>query len=226
MKKLNPKSKRVFFTSFTAVLFLLIIVGCTNKSNKEVVTAISLSKMNVLYIGVDNPVVIAVSGHSSDEIEVSVPDETAKITATGEKGQYIINPKRPGVLTIVVKAKGIQVLEAMFRVKALPNPVVMVNGQQGGYVEKDILAGQEEVIAFMPNFDFDLKFVVQSFVVSTADKNGSMIQISSDSNKLTGQQKELIKNLKKGQRVNFEEVKALGPDGSIRDLPAIVFEII
>ncbi len=226
MKKLNPKLMRVFFTTITTVLFILMVAACTNKSNKEVVTAISLTKMNVLYVGVDNPVVIAVSGHSSDEIEVSVPDDAAKITVTGEKGQFIINPKRPGVLTMVVKAKGITMLEAMFRVKALPNPVVMVNGQQGGYVDKDVLAAQEEVTAFMPNFDFDLKFTIQSFVVSTADKNGYMIQISSDSNKLTEQQKELIKKLKKGQRVNFEEVKAMGPDGSIRDLPAIVFEII
>ncbi|MCK7528819.1 MAG: hypothetical protein MZV64_70335 [Ignavibacteriales bacterium] len=46
---------------------------------------------------------------------------------------------------MVVKAKGVVVLEAMFQVKAMPDPVVMVNGQKGGKIEKDVLAAQEEV---------------------------------------------------------------------------------
>lgn len=223
MKKLNPNARLLFLACSVIVSILIVSAACTQKGSDNVVTAISLTKMNVLYVGVDNPVAIAVSGHSSDEIEASVLDDAAKIT--GEKGQYIINPKRTGVLTLVVKAKGVTMLEAMFRVKALPDPAVMVNSQQGGYIDKDVLAAQEEIMAFMSNIDFDLKFTIQSFVVSTADRNGYMIQISSDSNKLTEQQKELIKNLKKGQRVNFEDVKAMGPDGSIRDLPPIVFEI-
>jgi len=226
MKKLNPNARLLFVACSVIILVLLLSPSCTQKGTDNVVTSISLTKMNVLYVGVDNPVVVAVSGYNSDEIEVSVLDEAAKITVTGEKGQYILNPKRPGTLTMVVKAKGVVVQEAMFRVKAMPDPAAMVAGKKGGKIEKDVLLEQKEISVVMENFDFDLKFTIQSFTFSTTNKKGYYRSLPVQGSVFSQELLNLFKNIKSGERFNIEDIKVIGPDGGIRDLPSIVFEII
>ncbi|MCK7528818.1 MAG: hypothetical protein MZV64_70330 [Ignavibacteriales bacterium] len=74
MKKLNPNAKIQSLALFSSCFNPACkFAACTNKGNQaRWLLAISLTKMNVLYVGVDNPVVVAVSGYTSDEIEVSV----------------------------------------------------------------------------------------------------------------------------------------------------------
>jgi len=78
----------------------------------------------------------------------------------------------------------------------------------------------------MENFDFELEFKIIEFSVSTTDKGGYTIQQKTTGNKFTQAQYNLLKDIRRGQRVNIEDVKAVGPDGSVRNLPPIVFEII
>jgi len=74
------------------------------------------------------------------------------------------------------------------------------------------------------NFDFDIKFSVVSFVLSTAtpDSNKGIGEISK-SNKFTNQQIDLIKSLVKNQKIMFEDIIVVGPDGMQRKLNPIVF---
>jgi hypothetical protein len=76
----------------------------------------------------------------------------------------------------------------------------------------------------MQNFDFDLSFDVVGFVMSI-NIEGYINDIKSNSGKITSEHKELIRKVKEGGRVYFEDVKAIGPDGSVRKLNTIVFKI-
>ena len=76
----------------------------------------------------------------------------------------------------------------------------------------------------MENFDFDLKFNVTSFTISTRTKDGFIIDKRSDSDKINSEQKQLLAGLTRGQKIYFEEIKAKGPDGTERDLGAISFK--
>jgi hypothetical protein len=111
-----------------------------------------------------------------------------------------------------------------FRVKTVPNPVTMVNGQKGGLISQGVLLAQIGVIAEMENFDFDLKFTVTEFTVS-AVVQGFVREYTSKSNKFTPDQKSLIKNLSRGNNVYIQDVKAVGPDGSTRSLSTINFKL-
>jgi hypothetical protein len=42
--------------------------------------------------------------------------------------------------------------------------------------------------------------------------------------KITGAQRDIIGNLKKGDKVYFDNIKAVGPDGKPRELPTISFK--
>jgi hypothetical protein len=98
-------------------------------SIKDKVTAISPTRMNVLYFGVSNPVSIAVSGVPKDQIIVEMDNGSV----TGENGNYNVIPKKFGIVSIHVFVKdknGLknQVSNQPFKVKHLPDPLAVLYG--------------------------------------------------------------------------------------------------
>lgn len=188
---------------------------------------VSPTKMNVFYVGVENPVSISIAGVPGDKITPSITNASIRKQKDGE---YIVLPKRPGnsLISVIAEIDGVSrnMGVAPFRVKGLPDPIVQVAGKQGGKIEKNVLAAQSGVFAVMDNFDFDLEFKIIEFKVSTTDRGGYTIDAGTKGNVFTKAQQDLIKNLRKSQRLNIEDVKAIGPDGSVRNLAPIVFEII
>lgn len=186
---------------------------------------ISPTKMNVFYIGVDNPVDISVPGVASANLIPSISSGSITKAANG----YVVKVKQPGKTVISVSTKsngGTKSMGSMeFRVKKVPDPVAKVAGQKGGNITASLLQAAKQVDAVMENFDFDLKFNISEFNVSTKTKDGYTIDKKSTSNKITSEQKALLSGLKKGQKVYFEEIKAKGPDGSIRDLGTVMFKV-
>jgi gliding motility-associated protein GldM len=188
---------------------------------------VSPTKMNVFYVGVDNPVSVSIAGVPGDKIFPTITNGTIRKQRDGE---FIVNPKRPGNSLISVSAEIDGDRKRMgvspFRVKALPDPTIQVAGKKGGKIQRNVFSAQAGVFAVMEDFDFDLEFKIIEFTVSTTDKGGYFIGETTKGNIFTKAQKGLLKNLRRGQRVNIEDVKAIGPDGSVRNLAPIVFEII
>lgn len=188
---------------------------------------VSPTKMNVFYVGVENPVSISIAGVAGDKIFPTITNGRIRKQRDGE---YIVLPKRPGnsLVSVVAEIDGVKrnMGVAPFRVKGLPDPTVQVAGKKGGKIQKNVLAAQAGVFAVMENFDFDLEFKIIEFTVSTTDKGGYYINETTKGNVFTPAQLGLIKGLRRGSRLNIEEVKAIGPDGSVRNLAPIVFEII
>jgi len=188
---------------------------------------VSPTKMNVFYVGVDNPVSVSIAGVPGNKIVPSITNARIRKRSDGE---YIVNPTRPGNSIVSVQAEIDGVMKnmgtAQFRVKPVPDPVVKVAGKQGGKIEKNVLAAQAGVFAEMENFDFDLEFKIIEFTVSTTDRGGYFKGEKAKGTNFTQAQYDLINNLRRNSRVNIEDVKAVGPDGSVRNLPPIVFEII
>jgi gliding motility-associated protein GldM len=182
---------------------------------------VSPTKMNVFYIGVDNPVDVSVAGVPPENVDINMTNGKAK---KRRGGSYIVNPRRPGNSLVRVYAKIDGKRRSMgqkeFRVKRVPDPVATINGQKGGGISKNVLIAQVGVAAEMENFDFDLKFRVTEFTVS-ATIGGFLKEATSKNYKLTKEQKSIIQSLSKGQRIYIQDIEAVGPDGSVRKLPAI-----
>jgi hypothetical protein len=199
------------------------------KPKKKKVMAVSPTKMNVLYLGADNPVSIAVSDVSPEKLNVTVSNGTI-INAKADQsqpnydGQYIIRPKQVGmeILTIFNGKEKIGIME--FRVKNVPDPVAKVAGLKGGTINKTELIQQKIVQADMEGFDFDLQFTVTEFTLSYAN-NGYVNNYVSKSNKITDEQKALFEKLNSGDNIYFQDIKCIGPDGKIRGLSALYFKI-
>ena len=78
----------------------------------------------------------------------------------------------------------------------------------------------------MENFDFDLNWEVVSFIMSATVPNSTIVreEISKGAD-FSEMQTDLINSLITNQKLMIEEIKARGPDGSVRKLSPIVFTI-
>jgi gliding motility-associated protein GldM len=187
---------------------------------------ISPTKMNVFYVGVDNPVSLAVPGMSSDAIQ---PEITNGEIHKGSDGTYIVRPKRAGQnseITVYAQMNGQKrkLQTQTFRVKDVPDPVAKVADMRGGTIRRNLLLAAGRVDVVMENFDFDLKFTVQGFNVLTIVDGYSNIA-ESRSGAYTAEQTKMFQNAKRNQVVIFEDIMVKGPDGSQRKLPPISFKI-
>jgi len=187
---------------------------------------VSPTKMNVFYVGVDNPVDISVPGIASSKLVPSISQGSIR---RGSKGGYLVKVRRPGKAKISVSAKlstGTKSMGAKdFRVKKVPDPVAKVAGVKGGAIPHSRLQAANRVDAVMENFDFDLRFNITSFVVSTKTRDGYVIDKPASGSRITSEQKALIRGARKGQKIYFEDIKSKGPDGSIRNLGTLMFKI-
>jgi hypothetical protein len=79
--------------------------------------------MNVLYIGIDNPITIAVSGYKSEDLIVTMQNGSI----TGKEGKYIahVTNIEQAVIIIETMENGKKVLlgTQVYRVKRVPDPI-------------------------------------------------------------------------------------------------------
>lgn len=188
---------------------------------------ISPVKMNVFYEGVENPVEVSVPGVPSENLSVNITN--ARAVKRGN--QYIVSPNpgsSGGESVISVSAKinnrDQNLGRQIFRIKRVPDPIAKIGGIREGSMNKALLLAQMGVVAEMESFDFDLNWRVSRFSVSTI-RQGYQVEETSDSNLLNDKQKELIRGTARGQKVYFENIRAVGPGGTIRSLGSITITI-
>lgn len=180
---------------------------------------VSPSKMNVLYRGVDNPIDVSASGFSADKLIIQIDNGTSKKTAAG----YIIQPgsgKGTDVSVFAMMDKVKKFLgKITFRVKNVPDPLVRIQGITGKSVDKVYAAGADGVKAEMPpDFDFDISYIVKSFTFSL-NSDGYENSISNDGWRFNDKAKSMLSRLKAGNKITIEDIKIIGPDGTVRDYP-------
>jgi len=175
---------------------------------------ISPSKMNVFYIGVDNPVDISVPGGP----ERIIP--TISIGSIRPEGkQWIVNgltnTAKEAIVSVsaVFSGKTKSMGSSTFRLKKIPTFNAMIDGNpDGGLISRnDVPIGY--IAAGKPvGFDFDLSYKVTSFVfLSNMDGSGTELKVTG--NHLPEDILNKIKKAKKGSRIWVEDIMAIGPGG-------------
>ncbi len=188
-------------------------------------TTISPTRMNILYFGLPNPISISVPGISSRDIIVSMQNGRIERTTNG----FLAYPEKVDLdATINVSATVDKVAKQMgsmlFRVKRVPNPIATVALKYEGVIDKNELMAEQGVFAEIPDFEFDMKFQVLSFVVSTT-KGGFLVEKSVNGARFSQEQRDLFNGLTRGSRLYIDNITAKGEDGLTRTLSPISFKI-
>jgi gliding motility-associated protein GldM len=191
---------------------------------------VSPTAMNVLYQGIQNPLDISVPGVGSDKLTVRMTNgELKKGKYKNYRGEWVAQPRTVGqnaeiIVSANINGKVQTFPPVEFRVRRLPDPEARFANMKEGNVLRSVAAAQQVVTAVLENFEFDLTYTVTGFTVSVNDK-GFEITAESNNNRLTDKQKGLIANLRAGQKLIIEKIKAVGPDGRTRDLNPIILKI-
>ncbi len=174
--------------------------------------AVMLDKMNVFYIGVDNPITIS-SGSGWDKTTVT----PSGCTMTGSGSNRIVRVSAVGAASITVSADGKQ-SKFDFRIKRIPDPIIKVGPSGGGKMQAVVFRNQQFVRADLENFDFAATFSVTGATVyfnNPGDRNVKQISLTSGN---LGAAAEYMKSLVPGSSVIFDNIRVVGPDGVTRTI--------
>lgn len=191
---------------------------------------VSPLKMNVLYIGVDNPVGISSPGIPEGNIQPSIANGVLKRDPSGKNWIARIDKMPKGVSKTTISAtakvdKKDQLLGSMeFRVKRVPTPTAEIAGQTDGQIDKNRLLAAGAIIPNMRDFEFEIYYEVTGYTFGTI-VNGDWIPKNVRGNRFTDEITSIIRNGRRQQKFIFENIKAKGPDGSIRSLNPVNLEL-
>ena len=183
---------------------------------------VSADKMNVFYIGVDNPISVAVAGAPSSQVKVN---GSGPISVSGSNGKFVVKATRPGEAKITVSAPGIN-KSVDFRVKRIPDPVARLSKSNGGAMGNGEFKAQAGVGAFLDNFDFDAKCNIQGFNLTRVAKRADPVEAINGGARYSDKAKRLVMQAKPGDIFYFDNVKARCPgDSAGRKINSMVFKI-
>ena len=189
---------------------------------------ISAKKMNVFYIGVDNPVSIDISGIPKESLTPAISCGTIKPDLSSN--DWVVNVPvgcNDAVVTLATNINGVQKYlgSKTFRVKKLPDPAATIGGKNSGVINRDIMIAAGALAPKMPDdFEFDHSFVISSFTM-TVQRGFKVYNLDSKNAYLTTEMIDQIKQTNRGQSVVFENIMARDPDGIERTLSPIVLTI-
>ena len=190
-------------------------------------TSISADKMNVLYIGLQNPISISAAGVPAEQVSASISG--GNIAKRGS-GEYIVTVSQPGKAVINVVAnidgKTKSLGQKEFRVKRVPDPVLKVGMNKGGSMKAADFKVQGGLRADLEDFEFEgVKYEVIGYRVGISAKGKEYQEGDATSAYFPGSVAASIRSLRPGDEVYFENVKVKGPDNLIRSMPSTIFKL-
>ncbi|MBC8172905.1 MAG: gliding motility protein GldM [Chitinophagales bacterium] len=177
---------------------------------------ISPTAMNVLYVGVDNPVKISVPGYTSDKVTASGCN-IKKVN--GE--EYMANPTETGLQTITVSvntAEGGKTDKAEFRVRRIPDPYAYMSTSKGGTLKVGEFKATSRIDAKNPDFVFQIPYTVAGFEMVYAPKQGGVVSDYSNSGTFSSLMEDIKKKARAGDTIVLPVVKVRMPDGTTRSV--------
>jgi gliding motility-associated protein GldM len=184
--------------------------------------SVFLEKMNVLYVGVENPMTI--SGGSGKREAMRVSFAGGNISNTGGD-KWVAKPTQTGMSEIVVTTDR-QTFKFPMRLKQLPLATGFVGTSKGGRVPAATFKAQGGLIARLEDSEFQVAYVVQSYTLAA---NGGPFQTytaaPNEGNRWNGNAANIVSRATPGTTLFFDQILVKGPDGKVREIAPMVFQL-
>jgi len=190
---------------------------------------VSPVKMNVFYIGVDNPVEVSASGVSSNQLKVSMSGAGGGTITPGAGGIFNVKVTKPTKVgefaKINVNAPGMTASKD-FRVKRIPDPLAKLANKVSGSLNAGQLKVQKGIIPTLEGFDFDAKCRIEGFrLVRVPRRDDPKIAVNPGAS-FKGDALKYINQASPGDRYFFENVRCKCPgDIASREINPLTFTI-
>lgn len=194
--------------------------------------SIELSKMDVLYVGVDNPIQVFQTDTSTAEIRLQANRGTLTKVANG---RYVLNVNSPGTLVLRASVdENKPILSKTLRVRNVPDPTPGLGTTliPSDSLPVEVFKAQKGILAQLDNFDFEVSCAVQRYKITHVGRDplsGELISrtLSNAGPSFELASLELIDAAVTGDLFIFSEIEArcLG-DVRPRELTPLVFHLV
>lgn len=187
---------------------------------------VAADMMNVLYAGYQNPISISVPGVPANAVTATMIG--GSFSSKGN-GHFIAVPSAVGhdvSIHVTARDKGqTRTLPPfVFHVRKLPDPTAYIglgtNRFRGGGLSKASLMQANGIKAAIDDGLLDIEFKVLSFETVFFDNMGNAVPMASAGSMFSERQRDAFRKLSRNKRFYISRVKAVGPDGITRNLPA------
>ena len=186
--------------------------------------SIFLEKMNVVYIGVANPMTISGGSVGAEKVHVNFASPGATLTKTSGD-HYEARATTPGMSKIIVTAAG-KNFEFPIRVKNLPLPAGFIGSKKGGAISSAEFKAIGGLIARLEDSDFEAPFKVVSYKMGFIGGGiSSYNEAGNEGNRWSGNAASLVARSTPGTNVFFDQIRVVGPDGKQREIQPMVFSL-
>ncbi|MGG9961604.1 GldM family protein [Ferruginibacter sp. SUN106] len=170
--------------------------------------AVSLDKMDVFYIGLDNPITIA---SPTGMEQTGVSGTGCVISGSGPK--RTVSVSAPGTCTITVSPKGSTPFSHTYRIKRIPEPEFKVGSGKPRMPSVEF-KNQTACRADMgPDFIYDVKYSVLSATVYFSGAGFPNVATTTINSNNLSALSSYFSRCVPGTSITFDNVKVQGPDG-------------
>jgi gliding motility-associated protein GldM len=191
---------------------------------------ISPTKMNVLYIGLDNPIDISSPGVPQSNVSASINGGGTLVK--NADGSYAARVTQQGTVKITVNAKvdnkQLQMGEQEFRVKRVPDPVSTLDGvYETGRITLSKIKSTRGVVALLKDFPYGTKYTVVSYEISYRSiKDGNITPPKQMHGPLFDTNVQgFLKRMVVGDGLIIDNIIVNGPGGN-RKISAMTFDVV
>jgi len=179
---------------------------------------ISATKMNVVYIGLENPISVSVPGVSAREVQVTC-SSGGTLKKDKQDGTYLLTVGgSEKEVTITANVNGKTMGFQKYRVRPIPKPMPQLGSiaQSGSYSAGEIRAANF-VITALKDFAFEgVNFTTLRWTLIYQPKRGDGKFAPGQGTNITGEAKALLNLAKPGDTYTLTGVSAQGPAGAVQ----------
>jgi len=172
----------------------------------------SADKMNVFYLGVDNPFSVSAAGVASKDVNVSSNDvRMDKI----RHGKFNVKPMRTGIAKITISGGGLQPTIFEYRVKKIPDPVIRLGRKGQTLMEPNEIKAFKGLVALLENFDFEARCNIVGFEITRLPKKGDALVIKNQGGRFKSDAKKMLGKASFGDTFFFDQILVKCPGDQV-----------
>jgi gliding motility-associated protein GldM len=185
--------------------------------------AVQLDNMNVLFIGVDNPVTISGSG-SVDQIKATISGGGGSLIGNGAHRAVRVSQITDECYIIVSTPDG-KTTKVPFRVRTIPDPTPMIGTYKSGNIPASYFKSQAGVRSIVENFYYKTQFNVTSFHIMADGSGFEDFTEKNNTGATWNESAAIVNKCRPGTFIQIDQIRAVGPDGQTRLLTPMIFNL-
>jgi gliding motility-associated protein GldM len=185
----------------------------------KTLAVISATKMNMVYIGLDNPISVSVPGYSPNDVTATCSGGGV-LRPDKQKGTYLLRvdgSQREVIISASVKVQNQtkKMGEQKYRVRQVPKPTPMLGAiKESRDVSVAELRSAAYVYANLENFAFEgISFTPTKYTIVFQPRRGDAQVKYGSGNLISPEIRGLFNTAKPGDRIILGNISATGPAG-------------